>query len=141
MLEALMGIALAVFIIWSGRFQKNENWLYSASAISLPLLYAGFAVYAGNVTDVRLELLYGLPYIALGVACLFFDIKASGYILAALWALHGVYDMSHEQLFINEGIPDWYPLFCAVLDWVVAIYIAVLASKLPSANIRLAGRT
>ncbi len=140
MLETFVGIALAVLMILSGRFQKNESWLYSASAIGLPLIYVGFAVYVGNSTAIWLELLYGLPYVGIGIACLFFDFKASGYIVAFLWGFHGVYDLSHEQLFINEGIPEWYPLFCAALDVVVAVYIAFLASTLPGANIRLASK-
>lgn len=139
MIESLAGLLVAISLIVSARQQSISHWIYSAALISLPLIYMGFAALTGDFTIVFKEAIVGLPFIVVGFLCLFFGFKASGYLVAFLWLVHGGYDIYHETLFSNSGVPSWYPLLCAVVDIVVAGYLFYSVSKLPDGNIRSAG--
>jgi hypothetical protein len=39
---------------------------------------------------------------------------------------HGVYDFFHGHLFINPGVPVWWPQFCSAFDVVAAAFLAGL---------------
>ena len=51
-------------------------------------------------------------------------------VVAALWLLHGGYDLIHPQLFVNSGVPGWYPLYCASVDVAIGLYLAWLILRL-----------
>ncbi|MET8029965.1 hypothetical protein [Streptomyces avermitilis] len=117
---------------------RGESWLYSASVILLPLIYSGFALAAGEGQVALCEMLVGTPFIVGGVICLVSRIPLSALIVGALWILHAVFDLIHDALFVNTGVPGWYPVFCAAIDLVVGAYILRLARWLPRAAFRLA---
>ena len=48
MLEALAGVAVAVVTIAVARAIRGERWLYAIGLLSLPSLYASFALHAGE---------------------------------------------------------------------------------------------
>lgn len=126
-------------MIVSARKQNFNHWLYSTALISLPLIYMGFALFSEGKSVVLKEFLYGLPFIAAGFVCLLVRFKASGFLIAILWLLHSVYDLFHPSLFINSGVPGWYPLLCAVVDLVVGGYLVYYVSSLSNFNIKTTG--
>lgn len=139
MIEGIAGLLVAVSMIISSRLQNISHWLFSVGLILLPVIYVVFGIFTSDSSIVFNELLVGIPFIVAGFLCLRVGFKASGYLLASLWLIHGGYDLYHDLLFINSGVPSWYPVFCAVVDVVVGFYLFYSVSKLPNFNIKSTG--
>jgi uncharacterized membrane protein HdeD (DUF308 family) len=134
--EALVGSAVGVLTIVVARAIRGERWLYSVGLLTLPSLYAFFALRAGDGSAAMRELTYGIPYFVAGLAFAFVSIRQSAIVVGAFWILHGVYDLAHSRLIDNPGVPVWYPLFCFSVDVVIGAYVLWLSNRIPSANLR-----
>ena len=138
MIEALIGAAVGVLTIVSARFIRGERWLYSLGLLTLPSLYALFALQAGEQAVGIMEMIYGVPFVVAGLVFAFVSVRQSAVVVGVLWLLHGLYDLAHSQLITNVGVPAWYPVFCFVVDAVVGSYLLWLSRRVPDANLRQA---
>ena len=84
---------------------------------------------ASDSSAVMLELLYGLPYIALGIVLWRRTNPLALVLLGVAWLSHGLYDFFHDVFFVNPGVFAWYPVFCAVVDLAVGGYLILLANS------------
>ena len=41
-------------------------------------------------------------------------------------AAHGVFDLAHDHVIANPGVPAWWPAFCSAADVVLALLMGVL---------------
>jgi len=135
---ALIGAAVGVLTIVSARLIRGERWLYSLGLLTLPSLYAFFALQAGEQAVGIKEMIYGVPYVVAGLVFAFVTVRRSAVVVGAFWLLHGLYDLVHSQLITNTGVPGWYPIFCFVVDAVIGSYVLWLSRRVPSANLRQA---
>lgn len=138
MIEALIGAAVGVLTIASARFIRGERWLYSLGLLTLPSLYASFALQAGEQAVGVREMIYGVPFIVAGLVFTLVSVRHSAVVVGVFWLLHGLYDLAHSQLFTNPGVPAWYPIFCFVVDAVIGVYLLWLSRHIPYANLRRA---
>ncbi|MBI4694323.1 MAG: hypothetical protein HY749_09890 [Gammaproteobacteria bacterium] len=138
MIESILGVLSGLATIAFARLIRGERWFYALVLVSLPLIYAAFALEAGARTVVHTELVYGLPWIVVGVLALAAGFPFSANLVALLWLAHAGYDLLHAGLVTNPGVPGWYPLWCAAIDVVVAVYLVWLARRLPAGNLRRA---
>lgn len=129
MTEVIAGLVVGICFVLFGRFTHDEIRLYSLGLIGLPLVYAAFAVYAGQGSVAALEMSWGLPYFIGGILLPLLSVRKSTMLIGALWAVHGLYDLGHGYLFTNAGVPDWYPAVCAGADLLVGMYLLVLPHK------------
>jgi hypothetical protein len=136
--EALAGIALGVLTIVAARSIRGQRWFYSIGLLTLPSLYALFALRVGERAVGIQELMYGLPFLAAGLFFAFVSVRASAIIVGGFWILHAVYDLIHDHFITNAGVPDWYPVFCFAVDVVVGGYVLWLATRISNANLRQA---
>ena len=67
MIGALIGAAVGVLTIVSARFIRGERWLYSLGLLTLPSIYAFFALQAGEPAVGVKEMIYGVPYVVAGL--------------------------------------------------------------------------
>jgi hypothetical protein len=137
-IEALIGAAVGVFTIVSARSIRGERWLYSLGLLTLPGLYAFFALQAGEQAVGVKEMIYGVPYVVAGLVFAFVSVRQSAVVVGLLWLLHGMYDLVHGRLITNTGVPVWYPIFCCVVDVVIGLYLLWLSRRIPDANLRQA---
>jgi hypothetical protein len=135
---ALIGAAVGVLTIVSARLIRGERWLYSLGLLTLPSLYAFFALQAGEQAVAVKEMIYGLPYVVAGLVFAFVSVRQSAVVVGIFWLLHGLYDLVHSQFITNTGVPGWYPIFCFVVDAVVGSYLLWLSRRVPDANLRRA---
>lgn len=135
-LEALIGAAVGVLTIVFARIIRGQHWVYSLGLLTLPSLYASFALRAGDQAVGIKEMIYGIPYVVAGLVFAFVSIPQSAVVVGAFWILHGLYDLTHSQLITNVGVPDWYPVFCFSVDVVVGAYLLWLSRRIPNANLR-----
>ncbi|MEH6910851.1 MAG: hypothetical protein V7459_09690 [Oceanicoccus sp.] len=119
----VIGFAFVIPTIYLARKNAVESWAWPLFLVSLPVWYMLFGMLAMDGATILNEFLYGLPYIATGLITWRFKSGLSYFILAIAWLSHGFYDYYHELLFINAGVFNWYPAFCAVVDLAVGIYL------------------
>ena len=138
MLEAFIGVAVGVLTIVVARLIRGQHWLYSIGLLTLPSLYAFFALQAGEPAVGVKEMIYGIPFIAAGLVFAFVSVRQSAVVVGAFWILHGLYDLTHSRLIANAGVPGWYPVWCFSVDVVIGAYLLWLARRVPDANLRRA---
>jgi hypothetical protein len=137
-IEALIGAAVGVLTIVIARFIHGERWLYALGLISLPSIYAFFALQAGEQAVGVKEMIYGAPFLVAGLFFAFVGVRQSAVVVGVFWLLHGLYDLVHSQVITNTGVPGWYPIWCFAVDAVIGLYLLWLSRRLPDANLRKA---
>jgi hypothetical protein len=138
LIEALMGVAVGVLTIVSARIIHGQRWLYSIGLLTLPSLYASFALHAGEQAVGVREMLYGIPFVVAGIVFAFVSVRQSAAVVGAFWILHGLYDLTHDRFITNVGVPGWYSVFCFSVDVVVGAYLLWLSRRIPDGNLRRA---
>jgi len=137
-IAALVGAAVGVLTILLARFIRGERWLYSLGLLTLPGLYAFFALQAGEQAVAVKEMIYGIPYVVAGIAFAFVSVRQSAVVVGVLWLLHGLFDLVHGRLITNTGVPGWYPIWCFMVDAVIGSYLLWLSRRVADANLRKA---
>ena len=137
-IAALIGAAVGVLTIVFARIIRGERWVYALGLLTLPSLYASFALKAGEQAVAAREMAYGIPYVVAGLLFTFVSVRQSAVVVGAMWLLHGLYDLVHSRLITNAGVPGGYPIFCFVVDVVIGVYVLWLSRRLPDANLRQA---
>ena len=138
MIEALIGAAAGVLTIVCARVIRGQRWLYSVGLLTLPSLYACFALQAGEPAVGVKEMIYGIPFLVAGLAFALVSVRHSATVVGAFWMLHGLYDLVHGRLITNAGVPGWYPVWCFSVDVVIGGYLLWLSRRVPDANLRRA---
>jgi hypothetical protein len=121
-------VLIAPVMVLAHRYSV-ERQTYCAFLILLPLIYAGFGLFAAQSGVVQQELLWGIPFFFLGTLALVLGTRLPLYITAVAWIAHGGYDLLHDQFFINSGVWWWYPVACAVIDIAVGAYLLVVIRR------------
>ena len=125
LIPALVGGTLG--ILFSGLLSFVPSHL--RTSILALLLAAIGAVYVGSALAQSKGLLVE-TIIALACALLALGgLEGSPILLAVGYQLHGFWDLFHHAKTGTGTVSQaqrWYPPFCAVFDWVVAISIALL---------------
>lgn len=138
MIEALIGVAVGVLTIVLARVIRGQHWLYSIGLLTLPSLYASFALHAGEPAVGVKEMIYGVPFIVAGLVFALVSVRQSAIVVGAFWILHALYDLTHNQFLTNAGVPGWYPVFCFSVDVVIGAYLLWLSRRISNANLRQA---
>lgn len=138
MIAVLIGATVGVLTILFARFIRGERWLYSVGLLTLPSLYAFFALRAGDQAVAVREMIYGIPYVVGGLLFALVGVRQSAVVVGVLWLVHGLYDLVHGRLVTNPGVPGWYPIWCFVVDVVIGSYLLWLSRRVPDANLRQA---
>jgi hypothetical protein len=138
LIGALIGLLFAGATIYVAGEKNIENWLYVAFLPCLPVFYMAFGALDGSIDTILMELLFGLPFIAVGLLILSVKFRYSAYLAGTFWLAHAGWDFFHDLFFVNAGVWLWYPVFCAAIDFVVGAYLIYLGTKLPHARMDLA---
>ncbi len=129
MIGLLLGVAFGLALILLLRRLDGEPWAYAFALLVLPIVYVFFALADNSGANASRELLAGLPWILGGVVLLGYRVPHATAMVGALWILHAVYDVAHDVLFTNPGVPGWYPLACFGTDVVIGGYLLLLAFR------------
>lgn len=129
MIGLLVGIALGVASILLVRRLGNDTSPFAFALLLLPIIYVWFALVDGSGANASRELLAGLPWLLAGVALLWFKVPHATLIVGVFWLVHSIYDVVHDELFVNPGVPDWYPLACLGTDVVIGGYLVYVGLR------------
>src|SRR3954470_14618198 len=126
MIQLLSAIATSLFvIIFTILVSKHFSARLAAATIlgSIAFIYVGFSLKGNPVSSIVLEVL---------VAVAFYLIAVIGYsrnnsLIAFGIVLHGVWDILHHGAsFVKTDIPDYWPLFCSIVDFLLGAYFFLL---------------
>jgi hypothetical protein len=105
--------------------------VYSLGLLTLPGIYASFALQAGEQAVGVKEIIYRVPFMVAGLVFAFVSVRQSAVVVGVFWLLHGLYDLVHSQLITNTGVPSWYTVWCFTVDAVIGSYLLWLSRLLP----------
>ena len=120
----LVGIVLALSIGFSMSFfgLDRDRAFYPTVMIVIALYYALFAVMGGSTGVLALEAVPIAVFVVVSVA----GFKYSLWLVVAALVGHGVFDVLHDHLILNAGVPTWWASFCLAYDVVAGLYLAWL---------------
>ena len=125
MIAFVAGLILAALVVLAARtvgFDGDRSF-YPALLVFIALLYVLFGVQAGTLPVIAAETAVALAFS--GVAILAYR-RTSNLLLAAGYAAHGVWDLSHHALLPgSDAVPLWWPAFCLGVDLAIAGYLVV----------------
>jgi hypothetical protein len=119
-------LALAVGVVTARFGLARDRALYPAAMIVIALYYVLFAVMGGSAQIVMIESLIAVVFVVLALA----SFKITLWLVVAALAAHGIFDFAHPHVYVNAGVPAWWPPFCFAYDVMAAAYLAwLLVSK------------
>ena len=121
-----LGWGLALPFAMIPRALGKGRRLLGASLVTLPLIYAAFAVAAGQTGAAAIEVVLGLPFIAAGLWTGAGKPERLGLWVAGFWAAHAGYDVAVDLQLLgleHPGTPFWYPMMCAGFDMAVGAMV------------------
>lgn len=120
LIGAMLALAIGLSMSFVG-FDRDRAF-YPTVMIVIASYYALFAVMGGSVQALEFE---AIP-IAVFVMASLAGFKYSLWLVVVALVAHGVFDVSHEKLISNAGVPTWWPGFCLGFDAVAGFYLAWL---------------
>ena len=122
-LGVVIGLSFILPTIYVIRAHNFDAWAWPIILATLPIYYMLFGMLALDGSVVLKELLYGIPYIAIGLLGWRTRSRPTLILIALAWMSHGLYDYYHDFFFVNPGVFSWYPAGCAVVDILVGAYL------------------
>ena len=127
-----IGIVIAVIVVLRFRARRLEKtkWAYPIFLATFPIYYWVFALYASDYAALLNEFMVGAAFLAIAYVAYKFRSFATLQLLAIGYVAHAAYDFYHDALFVNAGVPTWWPEFCGSIDVLIGGYVAYLAFAL-----------
>lgn len=121
-MEYLVGVILGVLIgvLTSLIGMDRDRALYPAILIVIAAYYDLFALMGGSTDALITEIAAGIVFVGLAVA----GFKSTLWLTAAGIAGHGIFDIFHNYVIYNPGVPDFWLGFCSSIDVVLGLYLA-----------------
>jgi len=110
--------------------------LYSLGLLTLPSLYAFFALQANEQAVGVKEMLYGVPFIVVGLFFAFVSVRLRAVVARPCCIRPALHALPHRRFITNAGVPGWYPIFCFSVDVVIGAYLLWLSRRISNANLR-----
>lgn len=131
-LALIIGLALGLVSILFSRLLKNldEIIFYGLMLAVIGALYVGF-----TWTDTTSFIINCIQCFLFGTIA-YLGIKRNGYLLAVGFILHGIFDFVYNLFPLPDLRPAHYDLFCWSIDWVIGVYLFIIAYKQAKAVIK-----
>lgn len=124
-----IGIVIAVIVVLRFRAKRLEQtkWAYPILFATFPIYYCVFALYDPDYAALLNEFMVGVAFLTIAYVTYKFRSFATLQLLAIGYVIHAAYDFYHDALFVNAGVPTWWPEFCGSIDVLIGGYVAYLA--------------
>ena len=121
-MEYVVGVMLAIAACGLGTIAglERDRAFYPVMMIVIASYYALFAVLGADEHVLVLEMAFSALFVCLAVI----GFRTSLWIVAAALLGHAGFDLMHGHVVTNPGVPSWWPMFCATIDAVAAVYLA-----------------
>tara|TARA_B100000614_G_scaffold238396_1_gene237216 strand:- start:1908 stop:2324 length:417 start_codon:yes stop_codon:yes gene_type:complete len=117
----ILGAAIATFseFVLPNAVMKREFLALVLGIIAA--IYVGFAIADGRPGELVIETGNALFHAVMAVAGMW----VTPWFLVIGYTTHGVWDLLHHHGGVRTTVPGWYVPFCVVVDWIVALYVAL----------------
>jgi len=103
-----------------GLWWLDPATVYALGLAAIAFVYIGFAVADGRWNVIGIEATVAMAFVVVAAG----GITGSAWLLVVGFAGHGLKDAwQHRTGFVSNT--RWWPPFCAAVDWVVAVAIAI----------------
>jgi uncharacterized membrane protein HdeD (DUF308 family) len=133
-IPVVIGLLLAVGIATLARFTRfdEDRSFYSSILIIIASYYVLFAVLGGSRQALGWELVIGVVFSAVAII--------GALLLPALVGIgiiaHGLFDLVHDVLITNSGVPTWWPSFCGSIDVLLGLWVLLSTRSAPTWSLR-----
>ena len=135
-MEYVVGIVLAVavscFALWTGL--DRDRGFYPTVVIVIASYYVLFAVMGGSGYVLVIELIPMAAFVLVAVI----GFKFNRWLVVFCLGAHGVFDVLHDLVVANPGVPEWWPGFCLTFDIGAAVFLACRVRARPDLLARAA---
>ena len=134
MIPVVIGLLLAVGIATLARFTRfdEDRSFYSTILVIIASYYVLFAVLGGSRHALGWELVIGVVFSAVAII--------GALVLPALVGIgiiaHGLFDLVHDVLITNSGVPTWWPSFCGSIDVLLGLWVLLSTRSAPTWSLR-----
>lgn len=131
----VVGVLLAIAIAALAKFTRfdEERSFYSTVLVIIASYYVLFAVLSGSSHALVWELVIAVVFSTVAIiGALFLPTLVGTGILA-----HGLFDLVHDIIIENSGVPTWWPTFCGSLDVLLGLWVIALTHYRPNGMFRL----
>ena len=135
MLPIVVGVLLAVGVAALGKFTRfdEDRSFYSTVLVIIASYYVLFAVLGGSGHALIWELVVAVAFSSAAIIGALYVPTLVGIGITA----HGLFDLVHDVLIENSGVPTWWPGFCGSIDVALGLWvIAMTRFRLPNAKAR-----
>lgn len=128
-MDYLSGLLLGVAACAAARLAgfDRERVFYPTLLVVIATYYVLFAVIGGDRQALLRESLVACVFIGAAVA----GFRSTLWIVVVALAAHGLFDAAHHLLVRHDGVPAWWPGFCAVFDVAAAVWLGILLARRP----------
>ena len=123
----VVGIAIGLFTSVFARVTRfdRDRAFYPTVLVVVALYYILFAAIGESAHALRLESIQLAIFAGIAVV----GFRSSLWWVVAGLAGHGAFDLAHDHLVANPGVPVWWPGFCMAADVVLAAFLAWLLDR------------
>ena len=125
MTPILVGVVLGIAVAALAKFTRfdEDRSFFSTVLVIIASYYVLFAVLDGSHHALVWELVIAIVFSTVAIlGALFFPTLVGIGIVA-----HGVFDLVHDSIIENAGVPTWWPNFCASIDVLLGFWVVVLS--------------
>lgn len=137
-LALAIGTAVGLYVVI--QFKKTglekKRWVYPAFLATFPVYYWVFAVSASDYRALEKEVAIGVVFVVVALVAYKLESVVGLLLLGTGYIGHAVYDVWHNQAFVNHGTPSWWPEFCGAVDVLIGLYIVYYALSLKGNSAR-----
>ena|ERR1700752_4294780 len=123
LIEIIVGVFLAIgfiLLVRRSRSYTKEKRSFAIGLVVTALIYVCLAFFSSSLWWILIELA-GIPIYAVFA---WLGLRKSGWLLAAGWALHPLWDAGLHD-YSTQFVPHWYIGGCIGFDLLVAVYIGL----------------
>jgi hypothetical protein len=134
LIPVVIGLLLAVGIAALARFTRfdEDRSFYSTILVIIASYYVLFAVLGGSRQALGWELVIAVVFSTVAII--------GALVLPALVGIgiiaHGLFDLVHDVLITNSGVPTWWPSFCGSVDVLLGLWVLLSTRSAPTWSLR-----
>jgi uncharacterized membrane protein HdeD (DUF308 family) len=124
LIPVVIGVLLAVGIAALAKFTRfdEDRSFYSTILVIVASYYVLFAVLDSSAPALVWELVIAVAFSTVAITGALFLPTLVGIGIIA----HGLFDLVHDALIENSGVPTWWPSFCASIDVVLGLWVIIV---------------
>jgi len=124
LIPVIVGVLLAAGIAALAKFTRfdEDRSFYATVLVIIASYYVLFAVLGGSSLALIWELVIALAFSTVAIIGALFLPTLLGIGIMA----HGLFDLVHDMIIENSGVPTWWPTFCGSIDVLLGLWVMTL---------------